>query len=287
MASGATQHVFLRMDQPEDGWVYKTPAVMDALLPSSPSVSRLAPTGGSKRLVHSLLYRIPRGLWRRLHAERCAVARVGFPSGSRLAQGYVRLANQLFSLHLRRSRMAAFRRMLQVHRVLAAVDPDADVMLPWRELPYVRAMLHAGGARRPYRGPILMQRRADVFFDRPEGLERFDWGQLIRIQHRLWRHGVALADVAGALGPQGWALLGNRLFLADTGSLTKDFRLAMRVLSPDVMESRQQRQLRRQTDPALHERARAYYAQIRALINQDRLAALWCSALPGQAQDGR
>jgi len=270
LASGATQHVFLRADQPEDGWVYKLPAIVDALLPSRPSIGRIAPASGGRRLAYSLLYATPRDLWGRIDTLR------RLPMAERAAGGYVGLADGLLSLHLRRSRIAAFRRVLRIHRLLGDQGAEEAGLLPWRELRGVRATLHAGELRRQYRGPVLAQRRADVFFERSEGLERFDGRELVRIQHRLWRRGVALADGAGALGPQGWALLGGRVLLADTGCLTDDFRQARGVLAPGLMEMLQARQLRRQPDPAALARARAYYEMVRSQINPDRLAELWC-----------
>lgn len=270
LASGATQHAFVRSDRPDDGWVYKTPAIIDSLLPSRPAAGRLAPMSGSKRLAYSLLYGIPRTLWRRLGRKQHPLL------AQRMVAGYVGVADRGVALHLRRSRIASFRRVLRIHHLLRG-EAGADAgLLPWRALPDVRAVLCIAEIRRRYRGPILVQRRAELFFERSEELERFDGSELVRIQHRLWRRGIALADGAGALGPQGWALLERRVCLADTGSLTRDLRLARWVLAPERMERIQEHQIERQPDATSRERARAYYERVRLEINAERLGELWC-----------
>lgn len=274
LTSGATQHVFLRCADPADGWVYKIPAVLDFLLPSRIRMGTIVPASGSKRLVHWMLYQLPRRLWRGLQGQGSAPAYV-LGLGSPLASRYVAGLDHLLAAHLRRARVTAFRHTLRMHRLLAALGLAEGVTLPWRELPPVGATLHAGGRSYPYQGPILMQRRADAFFERAEGLERFEWNTLVDIQHRLWRRGIALADAAGAFGPQGWAVRGDRLLLGDTGSLTDSFDAARRVLAPDLLKRIERRNLRRAPDDATAERVMAYYDHVGSQINARRLAGLW------------
>lgn len=214
VASGATQHVLARTDGREERWLYKVPAVLDWLLPAHPVRATVSDWG------------VVRSLEARSRLLGSAARRVA-------GRG---LMEVMLGWRLRRARVLAFRRMLE-HLSALRRSPAAWVVAPWSARASAHARLRIDGRVLDYSGPLLRQRRAEPFFERPAGLARMRPTTLIAAHHALWRAGFAVADGAAALGPDGWGLIRGELRLCDTGSLTRELGTALRVHSDAVLDA--------------------------------------------------
>lgn len=275
LASGATQHVFISHDAADSDWVYKTPAFIDELLPGRLGFRHLQPQRRRSRLLYAMAFQVPRSLWNSPVAWFLRV-RDPYGMGTFVREGYLAILTRLLgSLH----RRARIRRFAQTAALLArtAGTPAADCLMPWRVGYRASLRLHYGGRVKRYHGPVLAQRRADLFYDGCDGLAHFDWGEVVRAQHTLWRTGVGIGDAATAIGPLGWALLDGRLRLADTGSLTADRERAAYVLQPHVIRQTIERRLQR-VPPDLRMQARAYFDAVRPGLDPTLLRETWSTA---------
>ncbi|GLC24588.1 hypothetical protein [Roseisolibacter agri] len=271
-ASGATQHVFVSTHEPSDGWVYKTPAILDALLPSPVTWRTAVATRGWKRAVLAACVDARRRL--ETHdGERPVrlrtLARHGLQRTATLAD---RCVDHAWAVRHRSARLRQFQRMCLALRELAC-GPASDVVLPFRIL-HARCTLRVDGRAHQYAGPVLQQRRADHFFDFFTGFALFRWADVAEGQHRLWRCGVGLVDTDEILGPRNWALLDGRLHLADTGSLTTDLALARRAVAAELLDAREA-QIPVWWPASAGEPLAEYFAFVRRDVGEARLGALW------------
>jgi hypothetical protein len=236
--TGDEQHVFVQTGAVDESWLYKIPAAFGFILPADhPKRPRARGPG-----------------WRWL---------VRAPGGPRL-----------FAIRARARNRRSYGRMLDVVEYMQAVGVG-DTLLPCRVLRGARAVLRVDGGACTYVGPVLAQRRADVFFDQTAGnLSRYDWSHFVAIQHRLWRHGVGFWFAREALGPRSWALLDGRLCLGDTGALSTDYREVYDALDPPSLDARVRRQIGK-SQPT--DRAADYFAFVRREINRERLERLWAA----------
>lgn len=284
-ASGATQHVFVRTDEPDDGWVYKTPALVDALLPSRPSWRRCRPAAGWKRAVFAVVFRGPSHLRasaisallgsgassRTCRTLRTAAADVLNELGTDLSA----VGRLLWSVHARAGRRRAFLTMCDILRRLD--DQTAtDVLLPFA-VDTCRCTLRTPVGVHRYIGPVLRQRRADHFFLYFDGFGLFQWEDVVNAEHTLWKHCIGFTDLDEALGPRNWALLGNKLYLADTGSLTEDVAAVRAVISPAAI-ARRRREIPEWWPGHVGAELDQYLAYIGSHIYTDAVATLWGTA---------
>lgn len=275
LASGALQHVFVETIGDASTWVYKIPGCYPELLPAKPSLRFLRPVRPYRKLVYWLIYDGPR------HLEAAGRVDGAHPLGRAVAAP-ARLvaegADMLWNMGAAHRRRRTFRRMLQLLGTVARRGAG-DVVLPFEVSWRRKAILRIGDAHRPYDGPVLRQRRADHFFTLHSAPDGFDWGQLVRAQHRFWRAGLGVWDAAEILGPHNWAILDGEVRLGDTGSLTDSFERIMRAISDPVLDAAEAEAIRRFRGPVA-DRARAYFAFVRREINPRRLAELWRSGTP-------
>ena len=236
-STGEEQHVFVR---PGDAWLYKIPSAFGRVLPRDHALRS-----------HVLKGRIGRQLLR-------------IPFADRLDAAYMRRNK------LRRHRLAIAKLLRVEERGIA------DVVLPFRYLPDAIAMLRVGERRIEYRGHILMQRRAEFFWETFVNLDALDWEQLVQVQYRMWRHGVGLASHRDVLGPRCWAQLDGRVALADTGSLTTSRDLARAALEPRALARRIAKHAAREDGK---EPVRAYLDFVSARLTQQAFDELWGTAL--------
>jgi hypothetical protein len=238
LASGATQHVFVAADGNAAQWVFKTPALVDALLPSDPvkAVSeRWQP-------------------WIRFLGRQPPV-------------------NGLLRRRLRMLRAKSFREMGRILSDLAAAGLGSCVA-GFRWIPDAEARLDLPHGIVSYRGPLLQQRRADCFFEDGRDLQGFDVAVFLAMQRRLWQAGFGLVDAACAFGPDGWAHVDGRLVLADTGSLTRDRDRAIAVLADDRREFMRRRHLRK-AGPDAESHVDQYFALLTNNVSADALRCAW------------
>jgi hypothetical protein len=234
--TGDEQHVFVEAGAADQLWLYKIPAAFGFILPAD-HPKRPRPKGQA---------------WRWL---------VRAPGGPRL-----------FAMRVRTRNRRSYERMLGVVEYMQAVGVG-DVLLPCRVVRGGRAMLRVSDGACEYHGPILVQRRADAFFDQIAGnLSCYDWSHFVDLQHRLWRYGVGFWFAREALGPRSWALLDGRLCLGDTGALTMDYAQVYDALDPASLDVRVRRQIEksRPTDRAVE-----YFAFVRREVNREQLERLW------------
>jgi hypothetical protein len=277
LAAGTRQHAFV----PTSGglqWVYKIPASGGFAQQYGADLREYQPTGRVKEMLLHALVRLPDDAFTR--ASRALARWSSAPAFLRrsLDAGHSALIatrGRALERAYRASRGRYFRQMLGLTRV--AVDRGlGDLMLAHDILPSVEAVLRHGDAAVTYRGPALVQERAD-FFDRSGRFDEFNWSDVVSTQQRLWCKGLALSDANEILGPKNWALVGGRLRLADFSSFTSSFRVARRLLRDDVLDARQDRVLRRLWVEAPEQAALAerYFGYVRSEINASQLALLW------------
>lgn len=243
-ATGEEQHVFTRADAPGDAWLYKIPAAFGRILPGDHALRS-----------HFLKGRIGRALLR-------------VPTFDRLDLAY--------------RRSEACRRHLRMVGELARLERlgIADVVLPFRILRDTEASLRVADATLHYRGHIVMQRRADRFWEAVTDLAAFDAMQLVVVQHRMWRNGVGLASRRDVLGPRCWASVDGRIALADTGNLTSSRDAARAALEPTALARRVEKHVVRLGD---REPVRAYFDFVVPRLSERVFDELWRADLAAEA----
>ena len=163
--------------------------------------------------------------------------------------------------------------MLQVVQRVHSLAGD-DLLLPCRVTRLEGVSLATPIGPRRYTGPALLQARADRFMRRNLDFA-FDWGAPIRIQRALWRCGVGLADADSVVGPHNWAVLGERVLLGDTGSLTRDRRTALAVMDARRLDEVETRVMRTAATGGMEAVARDYLRVMREGLGKPALTDLW------------
>jgi hypothetical protein len=286
LGSGAWQHAFVPTGQSEPEWVYKLPAAYGYILPLRPRLEHFAPASAARKAA-LLLLKSPDRLAdasRRWGGSRNAPAgsRALAALGSGVAEVICLARDGCLAPVLRRSRRRRFDTMVQQLEFLS-LHGLADVLLPYRVLPELEAVLRVDERRVDYRGPAIKQRKAEFFRGGALDFESFEWMEVVSAQHRLWRCGIAFSEINQILGPMNWGLLDGRVRLADTSNLTSDARLARRLLEPAALDAKQAVVMGRLSEPATPEVAAEYFRFVRSEINQKRFDRLWRSDL----DDGR
>jgi len=280
LATGTCQHVFVKSDEASPRWVYKTPATMAYALYVLPRLRKYTPPKGVKSALFAALLRFPEELYEGVQGRLAAGVRPHLCGRLGLILtltdrffGCARAGrDKLLAEYYRKSREQKFKAMLRMMEYLSR-HGLAEVLVPYHVIHLGSAVLHINGTTIAYRGPLVVQQWADVI-DTSARLDAFPVRELVAVQHRLWRHGVALTDDIEILGPKNWALLDGRLYLADTSSLTRDFDQAYRSLGKKDLDARQRETLQRLRS-GLGKEAEEYFRFVRREINQDRLQRLW------------
>ena len=237
-ATGEEQHVFTCAATQDDRWLYKIPAAFGWILPGDHALRS-----------HFLKGRFGRALLR-------------FSTFDRLDLAYMRAEKR--RIHLR-----MVEELTRLERL-----GIADVVLPFRILRGAEATLRVAGATLRYRGHVVMQRRADRFWEKVADLASLDWTQFVAVQHRMWRHGIGLASRRDVLGPRCWGSIDGRIALADTGTLTASRTEARAALEPTALARRVEKHVARLAD---REPARAYFDFIVPRLSERVFDELWCA----------
>jgi len=156
-----------------------------------------------------------------------------------------------------------------------------DVLLPYRFLPRLGAVLQLDGNPLEYHGPAIRQRRAAFFSGGALDFRSFEWREIVEAQHRLWRCGVGFSELNQILGPMNWGILEGRVRLADTSNLTTSPRVARRLLDPGLLDAKERVVLDRLALPATPELAAEYFRFVRREINLRRFDELWGAEVDG------
>jgi len=312
LTTGAWQHVFVPPGNEFANWVCKIPAAFGDIVPYHHGITFWV-RNPYERALNFVCYALPRGLQNRIcrrieklvERYRPAGGNVALPRFQHLAQRLGALGERRLVGHCRRMRARNFEGMLSLIERISDRGIDG-VLVPCRVIRAGEARLRVDGATRVYRGPILLQQRADRLLENECDLESFEWNELVEAPHRLWRHGIGLASpptlgravgfspagrieswfrklrsVPEILGPSGWVQLNGRVLLADTSSLTRDYTAVRLALRDDGLNVQQQRildRLRLRQSPIAAE----YYEFVRRRINQEHLDRLWGTARPGR-----
>lgn len=287
LTTGECQHVFAATGDEDVRWVYKIPAAFGYLLPAShPSRKSFKPKSRPQQLVRLALVTCPaaihargRALSGRLGTTKLAAGRGG---------GLLRLFDQcallpktcgesLLARYVLWERVRRFNRMLRTLELIRE-SGLSDVVLPYKIIRNGRAILRVGGSTYSYKGPLLVQRKAD-FFDKSRNFKSFLWEELMAQQQRLWKHGIALDGTAEVLGPKNWALLDGRLRLGDTSGLTTDLRWALWAVKEARLDSKEKNVVRDARSVNPDDPVEEYFREIRKQINEEKLTQLWRSAV--------
>lgn len=246
LATGTWQHVFVRTGVEADGWVYKIPAAFGYILPFD----------------HMQRYK----------PEKFSAKRLGY------ALAHFLLGSRVIAAHLKHLSSRNFEAML---KLIAEMERDglSDILLPCQLIRDGAATLRVGENLLPYRGAILMQRRADYLFEKSENLRAIEWRELVQAHHRLWRHGITFSTPTAVLGLKNWGLLEGRLQLFDTSSLTRDPQKVRRVLSHEALDRREETLIRQAVEKRSSEPIEEYFHFIRQEINREKLDQLWRASL--------
>lgn len=282
LATGAWQHVFVKSGGTKDSWVYKIPAAFGYLLPFNHPKCHFRSNELFAQTLLLLLILLPQRLHRKNYQQlviymesrgwrRCNSL---LKSLGRAIQVPPAIGEKVLSRYLKRTTAAHFKAMLDVIVYLAR-NGIADILLPYRIIRSEDAILRVEGKAFSYRGPILMQRRAEFLFEENMHLESFEWREMVEAQHRLWRHGITLRRLHAIFGPRGWALLDGRLRLCDTSGLTRDLGTARQALSQKELDDREKSVLARMRQVNPSEPAADYISFMRRKINRSQLDQLW------------
>jgi hypothetical protein len=233
LASGATQHVFVDPER-APRWVFKIPAIFDWLLPAPVTWQNSIPTIWWKQQVYKGLVLAP------VVADRVSRLR---NSGStarvlrRMGAGFIAMLDSRLAQRAKTARIARFQEVCNILRVLANQSAVRSV-LPFRLINESVVLDLGDGVRHEYDGPIVMQRKADKFFDLFADFECFDAADLVTAQHALWQCGVGLQDLDEVIGPRNWAMLEGKILLGDLGSLTTNLAWVRRTISAPLIANR-------------------------------------------------
>lgn len=273
------------MEGTEPEWVYKIPAAYGRVLPLGPRLARFQPASLHRRIALAVL-RAPDGLeaaavaWNRTPG-RSPVARALGSVGAGSATAVRRARDGVLARALAYSRRRRFDSM--VGQLDYLKDQGlGDVLLPYRFLPRLDAVLRVNGSSSRYRGPAIRQRKAAFFSGGALDFGSFEWQEIIDAQHRLWRCGVAFSELNQILGPMNWGTLEGRVRLADTSNLTTSARLARRLLDGALLDAKQRVVMERLAPPATPEVASEYFRFVRREINLRRFDELWRADVDGR-----
>lgn len=278
LGSGAWQHAFVPADRTEARWVYKLPAAYGYILPLRPRLEFFAPSSAPRKAA-LLLLKAPDRLAAALHrwgesrgasAASRSVATLGYG----VAEAICLARDGSLAAVLRQSRRRRFQTMIQQLHYLSH-HGLGDVLLPYRVLSEFEATLRLDERSLVYRGPAMMQRKADFFRGGALDFSSFQWSEVVSAQQRMWRCGMAFSEVNQILGPMNWGLLDGRVRLADTSNLTSDYRLARRLLDRAALDAKEEVVMGRLKPPATPEVAAEYFRFVRSEINQQRFDELW------------
>lgn len=290
LASGRWQHAFTETDDPDGVWVYKIPAAFGQITRVKPFDSILWPRTRFEKGLCLVARRIPKALYNRVrqlsehmgrrHARRFTAFLKAVEYGTQLLGLIGMKAQAAYANPMRRRK---FREMLKLLDVVAE-DGLSDILLPFTIVRSGEAVLRVNSTTVRYRGPILVQRKADCVFERGESFRCFDWSILIEAEHRLWRHGLGFWVGREITGP--WALLEGRVQVSDTSGLTEDYDRVRRFLSRESLDKRECSVLRNLEGTKAAD-ATEYFRFIRREISQDRLDQLWGADLKAGAGSRR
>lgn len=283
LATGFQQHVFVRTDG-SDGWVYKVPAAFGYLLPYEHRVGTKGPVTSVRKALHRVVVAWPHEFRTGVLEPLATRLERGVPVLAPVVLGPLRAADRVvrhardrfLMAYRRRRRAAAFDAMLSLLDELERAGL-APRLLPYRIERSVTAVLRVAERSSAYQGPMLMQRATTEFFTR-QRLATFRWADLVETVHALWRHGFALTEVGENLGYRSWAMLDGRVYLADTGSLTRRLVAARRALRDVNLDAYTRRLLDFHGDSATGREFAEYLGFIRREINLARFDALWRTA---------
>jgi hypothetical protein len=255
LATGGNQHVFVARESAEDGWVYKVPAAFGYLLPwdHPRRLARKPPRGRLKRV-----------LYRTLFAPPAAAA----SRQTRWAPATLR--DWIWAQYIRWNARNKFTRMIRLMEELGERG-QASLLVPFTVERRHDVILHVDGRALPYRGVLLMQRRAE-FRKVRNIIDEGNWRVLIEAQHRLWRNGVAVADVVRYTS---WVTLDGRICLADADSLTSNLQVARSYVSESVFADEAAIIARALGGAPTERPVGEYLTYIREHINRDVLDRLW------------
>ncbi len=279
LASGYWQHVFTKTGEPGDIWVYKLPAAFGYIVPIKPTDHLLSPRNRFEKALSFVLAIVPEGVWNQVQRLSRRMERRGpsFLKGvstfaEHLAELLLRIGSRVLAAYCRPMRRRKFLAMLKLMEYLTGRGLY-DIFLSFRIIREGEATLRVHSAAIPYRGPILVQRKADSVFEKGESYRCFDWRELVDAQHRLWRLGVGFSVGREVLGP--WSLLDGHARLFDTSGLTDDYRRARESISEESLAKRERAVLGELKERGAAAVAEEYFRFIRKEINQERLDQLW------------
>ncbi len=277
LATGHRQHVFVRTSPNSDDWVYKIPAAPGYLVPYRHKVGKAPRRLLSKKGVRWILFDAPYRLGRAFEPR----ASLSTPRPLRWLAAPLRVAsrigatvrNRVFLAYFRRARAMNFTTMLDVLERLTRAGLR-DHLVPFQIIRQGSATLRIDDRTVSYDGPMLMQHRVETFFTK-QSLATFEWDELVDALHALWRHGFALTEKGENLGYRSWALIDGHLRLADTSSLSTDFRLARNCLRDDFLAAQQNMVVSFHGESEMATAFREFFDYLRQHVNQARLDALW------------
>ncbi len=288
LATGSFQHAFTQTGVADNTWVYKVPAAFGYIVPYTPSRSILTPHSFYEHALKLALLRLPDAVCNRLSrglaayraAHQLRYLPIPLAALQRFCDRGQAIGRRLIAAYARPRRRRKFCLTLGVLKYLVEQSLD-DIPLPFKILEAGEAVLRVNGQAMPYRGPILVQRKATCLFESSDGFASCDWGEVVRKVDRLWRHGVGLSEV---LKP--WAVLDGHARLFDTSGVTRDAEKVWRHLSEERMERRERIALREWARVSSDSSASEYCRFIRKQITQDRMRQLWGADLKGRSLRG-
>lgn len=258
--------------------MYKIPAAYGRVLPLGPRLESFQPSSLHRRIALSALRapdRVEASVVGWMEApERSPAAKMVGVACRGAAAAARRTRDGLLTRALAYSRHRRFDAMVGQLDYLRDQGLD-DVLLPYRFLPRLDALLHVNGRPSEYRGPAIRQRKAAFFKGGALDFRSFDWQEIVDAQHRLWRCGVAFSELNQILGPMNWGTLDGRVRLADTSNLTSSPRLARRLLDGALLDAKERVVMGRLSPPATPELAADYFRFVRSEINLRRFNELW------------
>jgi hypothetical protein len=262
LATGGNQHVFVEQEQEDCEWVYKIPAAFGYILPWDypRRLRRQEPRGRLKRLVYRTLF-APRA---------AAVAAANAVEPGRWAPGTP--LEWAWAQYIRFNATRRFNRMLHLMELLSARGAG-ELLVPYRIERDRSAVLHVYGRAIPWKGTLLLQRKVR-FRNMKEIIDHGRWEMLTEAQHRLWRQGIAVADVVRYTS---WAVHDGRLCLADADSLTDSLRVARSHVSPPVMKRTHRSLKNALTEQTVEE----FLNHMNEHINEPALRRLWGADVHG------
>jgi hypothetical protein len=258
LATGDNQHVFVDRDQTQCQWVYKIPSAFGYILPwDHPRRLKRQPPRGRLKLF----------AYRQLFAPSPAVA--GRNAGSKDRWTPDTRLEWAWAQYIRWNSARRFKRMCQLMEVLSERG-GRDLLVPYQVNSGTSAVLYVEDRALPWSGTLLMQRRIE-FRSLKQIIEHGQWETLIEAQHRLWRHGIAVADVVRYTS---WVLYDGQPRLADGDSLTDSLKIARTHVSPAILDL-EASIIRRRVKGVRTEPLEEYQAYMSAHISQRMLAQLW------------